>query len=84
MTDGSANLLDDFGSLGSDLDTKVFGSSPRPVCASEQYTESGFIALKDLAQELNVRILQITWQCPAEPNRRGRPGWEKSGTDQYK
>lgn len=59
MTDRSSSF---FSSLASDYNTKVFDSSVRPVRASEQYAEYGFIAVLGLAQRLHVRFLPIQWQ----------------------
>ena len=64
MTDQSLGLSGGFDSLASDPSTKKFGSSARPVYASEQYADYGFIALLGLAQRLHVRFLPITWQAP--------------------
>ena len=64
MTDQSLGLSGGFDSLASDPSTKKFGSSARPVYASEQYADYGFIAMLGLAQRLHVRFLPITWQAP--------------------
>ena len=64
MTNRSLGFLSGFNSLASNPSTKTFGSSARPVHASEKYADYGFIALLGLAQRLNVRFLPITWQAP--------------------
>ena len=63
MTDRSLGLSSGFVSLASDPNTKKFGSSARPVYASEQYADYSFIAMLGLAQRLHVRFLPITWQA---------------------
>ena len=57
MTDRSVS------SLASDSNTKIFGSSARPVHASNQYADYNFIAVLGLAQRLRIRFLPITWQA---------------------
>ena len=61
MTDSSSSY-GNFSSLASDYYTKVFASGARPVHASEQYADYGFIAVLGLAQRMGVRFLPITWQ----------------------
>lgn len=60
MTDRS---LGDSSSLASDNNTKVFGSSAKPVHASKQYADYSFIAVLGLAQRLRIRFLPIIWQA---------------------
>ena len=64
MTDRSLGFSSGFDSLASNPSTKKFGSSAKPVHASEKYADYGFIALLGLAQRLHVRFLPITWQAP--------------------
>lgn len=71
MTDRSLGLSGGIGSLASDPSTKKFGSSARPVFASEKYADYGFIAMLGLAQRLHVRFLPITWQAPLGPIGKG-------------
>lgn len=56
MTDRSVS------SLAFDNNTKIFGSSAKPVHASKQYADYSFIAILGLAQRLRIRFLPITWQ----------------------
>lgn len=71
MTDRSLGLSRGFDSLASDPNTKTFGSSARPVHASEQYADYGFVAMLGLAQRLHVRFLRITWQASLGPMGKG-------------
>ena len=64
MTNQPLGFSGGFDSLASDPSTKKFGSSARPVYASEQYADYGFIAMLGLAQRLHVPFLPITWQAP--------------------
>lgn len=69
MTDRSLSFFGDFSSLASDNNTKIFGSSAKPVYASKQYADYCFISVLGLAQRLRIPFLPITWQAT-----RGRIG----------
>ncbi len=71
MADQSSNFSGGFSSLASDPNTKIFGSSARPVHASEQYADYDFISLLGLAQRLHVDFLPLTWQAPLGPIGKG-------------
>ena len=63
MTYQSSTVLSGSGLSTSGCKTTTFGWSARPVRASEQYADYGFLAVLGLSQRLYVPFLPITWQA---------------------